>query len=258
DEFLRQFVVRTADFLGFGRAFVGLLEGGAFRVRWGAENSQPSPVDQVLADGVAVRALLNRQPFWSNDLAQVPGADQEMIRKFRVHQFLAVPLPGAGGQVLGLLGVLDRLDGAGISQENVRSAQALASQVAVTLEATRNLHLSEQHQRRSEALKGLALELNSQLRLPECARNFVTRAADLMGAQAAAFAVHQGSDLQTLVLHGTSTAGHPRNSLLRRFDYALTEALAQHLPEIVSASAVDLFGAELSSILGWNDCNLIR
>src|SRR5208282_6111076 len=59
DEFLRQFVVRTADFLGFGRAFVGLLEGGAFRVRWGAENSQPSPVDQVLAVGVAVRALLN-------------------------------------------------------------------------------------------------------------------------------------------------------------------------------------------------------
>ena len=258
DEFLRQFVVRTADFLGFGRAFVGLLEGGVFRVRWGAEKSRPSPVDQVLADGVAIRALLNRQPFWSNDLAQVPGADQEMIRKFKVHQFLAVPLPGAGGQVLGLLGVLDRLDGAGISQENVRSAQALASQVAVTLEATRNLHLSEQHRSRAEALKGLALELNSQLRLPECARNFVTRAAQLMGAKAAAFAVQQGSILETLVFHGVPAEGQQLNALLRRFDHALADALVQHLQEIVSASASDLFGAELSSLLGWDDCSLIR
>ena len=33
DEFLRQFVVRAADFLGFGRAFVGLLEGETFQVR---------------------------------------------------------------------------------------------------------------------------------------------------------------------------------------------------------------------------------
>ncbi len=258
DEFLRQFVVRAAEFLGFGRAFVGLLEEGAFRVRWGAENGQPGPVDEVFPDGVASRALLNKEPFWANDPAKTPGANLEMIVKFKVRQLLAVPLLGAGGRVLGLLGVLDRLDRAGISQENVRSAQALAAQVAVTLEATRNLHLSEQHRQRAESLKGLALELNSHLRLPECARNFVTRAADLMGAQGAAFAVQQGSDLETLLLHGTAAAGHPLNSLLRRFDHALVDALAQHRPEIVSASAAELFGSELSSLLGWKDCNLVR
>src|ERR1700690_2003656 len=58
DEFLRQFVVRAADFLGFGRAFVGLLEGDGFRVRWGAENGQPTSVDHVFPDGIACRALL--------------------------------------------------------------------------------------------------------------------------------------------------------------------------------------------------------
>lgn len=47
EEFLRQFVVRAADFLGFGRAFVGLLEGGAFHVQWGAENGKPGPVDEI-------------------------------------------------------------------------------------------------------------------------------------------------------------------------------------------------------------------
>jgi PAS domain S-box-containing protein len=111
--------------------------------------------------------------------------------------------------------------------------------------------------RRAEALKGLALELNSHLRLPECARNLMTRTADLMGAKSAALAVQQGLNLETLVLHGIS-GDHPLNSLLPRFDRALGDALAQHLPEIVSASASELFGSELSSLLGWEDCNLIR
>jgi two-component system NtrC family sensor kinase len=258
DEFLRQFVVRAADFLGFGRAFVGLLEGGEFRVRWGAENGQPSAVDQVFPDGAARRALLNREVFWSNNPTAIPGANLEIIAKFHVRQILAVPLLGARGLVLGLLGVLDRLDGAEISQENVSSAQALAAQVAVALEAARNLHLSEQHHHRAEALKALALELNAHLRLPECARNFVTRAADLMGAKAAAFAVQQGPTLETLVLHGVPLEDHLLNSLLRRFDHALLNALAQHRAEIVSASAAELLGSELSSRLAWDDCNLTR
>jgi two-component system NtrC family sensor kinase len=181
-----------------------------------------------------------------------------MIAKFKVRQLLAVPLLGAGGQLLGLLGVLDRLDGVGISRENVRSAQALAAHVAVTLEATRNLHLSEQHRRRAESLKGLALELNSHLRLPECAKNFVTRAVDLMGAQDAAFAVQHDSELETLVLHGASTTGRQSNSLLRRVDQALIDALAQHPATIVSAGAAELFGSELSSLLHWRDCSLVR
>jgi PAS domain S-box-containing protein len=258
DEFLRQFVVRAASFLGFGRAFVGLLEGGAFHVRWGAEDGKPGPVDEVFPDGIASRALLNKETFWANDPSKMPGANLETIAKFNVRQILAVPLLGPGGRLLGMLGVLDRLDNGGISRENVRSAQALAAQAAVTLEATRNLHLSEQHRRRAESLKKLALELNSHLRLPECARNFVTRAVDLMGAQDAAFAVQQGSVLETLVLHAVSTTGRESSSLLRRFDHALVDALAQHTSTIVSASAAELFGSELSALLHWQDCSLVR
>ena len=258
DEFLRQFVVRAADFLGFGRAFVGLLEGEVFRVRWGAENGKPGPVDEVLPDGVVSRALLNKEPFWANDPAKIPGASLEMMEKFKVRQILAVPLLGTGGRLLGVLGVLDSLDSTGISPDNVRSAQALAAHVALTLEATRDLHLSEQHRRRAESLKGLAVELNSQLRLPECARNFVTRVADLMGAQAAALAVQEGTVLETLVLHGAPAAGPQLNALMRRFDLSLVGALTQHPAAVVSASAASLFGSELSSLLGWDDCSLIR
>jgi two-component system NtrC family sensor kinase len=258
DEFLRQFVIRAAAFLGFGRAFVGLLEEVEFRVRWGAENGKPSPVDEVFPDGVASRAVLHKEPFWANDPAKIPGANLEMIARFKVRQLLTVPLLGAGGQLLGMLGVLDRLDGAEISQENVRSAQALAAQAAITLEAARNLHLSDQHRRRAEALMGLALELNSHLRLPECAKNFVTRAVDLMSAGDAAFAVQHGEGLRTLVLHGAATDGEPASSLVRRFDLALVEALDRQTSAIVSASATELFGSELSFLLGWQDCVLVR
>jgi PAS domain S-box-containing protein len=258
DEFLRQLVVRAADFLRFGRAFVGLLEGEVFRIRCAAKNGQPSTVDQIFPEGVASRALLNKEPFWANDATKIPGANLDMVARFDVRQFLAVPLLGAGGRVLGLLGVFDRLDGMGISLENVRSARALAAQVAATLEATHNLQLSEQHHRRAESLKALALELNSQFLLPECAKTFVTRAADLMGAQAAAFAIQQGSNLETVVLYGVSAAPHQVNALQRRFDHALLDALAQHTSTIVIVSATELFGSELSSLLGWNDCSLIR
>ncbi|HEY6308395.1 MAG TPA: PAS domain S-box protein [Candidatus Angelobacter sp.] len=258
DEFLRQFVVRAAGFLGFGRAFVGLWEGGAFHVRWGAENGVPGAVDEIFPEGAASRALLNKEPFWANDPARVPGANLEMIAKFQVRQVLVVPLLGAGGQVLGLLGVLDRVDAAAISQENVHSAQALAAQVAVNLEAAHNLDLSERHRHRAESLMGLALQVNSQLRLPECARNFAMQAADMMGAKAAALAVQEGSVLSTIVLHGIEGGGRAQGPLLQPFDVALRDALAQHPETIVSGSATGLFGAKLNSALGWEDCCLIR
>jgi PAS domain S-box-containing protein len=221
---------------------------------------------------VAFDAIRLRRTVYVNNPA--PGR-YSVAAEFRAKSLMAAPLM-VSNEVIGAAVFLHASEPDYFNDDLAAKATILAGQLGTLLEANRldratheEHHraeilsevaqaVSEQHRRRAESLKGLALELNSHLRLPECARNFVTRAADLMGAEAAAFAVQQGSDLQTLVLQGTSTAGHPRNSLLRRFDHALAEALAQHLPEIVSASAVDLFGAELSSLLGWDDCNLIR
>ncbi len=112
------------------------------------------------------------------------------LRNSKSRQFLAVPLLGSDGKVLGMFGVLDRLDRAGISQEDIRRAKALAAQVAVALEVTRSLHLSDQHRHRAESLMGLALELNKLVRLPEFAKGFVTRAAEMMGAGGAAIALY--------------------------------------------------------------------
>ena len=258
DEFMQQFVLRASDFLGFSRAFIGLLEDGEFHLRWGTDNGVTDPMDHEFPQGTALRALINKEVFWTDDPKKVPDANLEMIAKLKVRQILAVPLQGSDGQVLGMFGVLDRVDRQGISQEDIRRAQVLAAQAAVVLEVTRNLELSEEHRRRAESLMGLALELNPLRRLPEFARGFVSRAADMMGARGAALVVKQDSILETAMLWSASSELHPEIPLLRRFSHAVGEALSEHQDVIVSASATDLIGRELAQDLEWSDCILVR
>ena len=255
DEFLEHFVVRATDFLGFSRGIVGLLEEGIFHVRWKCIHGKSGTADAVVPDGVMSDALLKKEVFWTDDAREIAGVDQDLLAKFNVRQVLAVPLLASAGQVMGMFAVLDRLDQTGISQSDIRSARALAAQVAVALESARNLHLSEQHRRRAESFMGLALELNSQLRLPQFAQSFVTRAAELMNAQAGALLMKHGTALETVALHGMVT---PSSSILRRFERALTNKLAEHADGVLFSGAAEMFGTELGANLGWNDCSLVR
>jgi len=257
DHFLQKFALRAADFLGFGRAFIGLLEEGEFRVRWGAQEGQSQRLELVFPDGAASRALRDRQVFWSDDPTKLPGANLALIAQYAVRQILAVPLLGADGQVLGMFGVLDRIDHVSISQEDVRRARSLAAQAAIVLEVTRNLHLAQQHRRRAESLMRLAIGLNSLLRLPEFTEGFVSRAMEIMGAKAAAFAVQQGNGLEVIALQGVSGAsGTPvlRSQVAR----ALNASLAQRKDTIITASTAELMGESLAAELGWGDCTLVR
>jgi PAS domain S-box-containing protein len=258
DLFLQAFVVRAADFLGFARCLIGLWEHEAFHVRWGVENGKPRRVELILPEGPATRSLLQREVFWTDDASQVPGGSAELITKFNLRQILAVPLLGSDGQVLGMFGVLDRLDRSGISPEDIRRARALAAQIAVALEVTRNLHLSEEHRRRAEALMGLVLELSTRLRLPEFAHSFVARAAEMMSAQGAALAVYQDSTLETVVLRNGPAEEARDSTLLRAFALALERFLPAHGEAVVSASARELFGNSMPSTLSWQECVLVR
>ncbi len=258
DKFLEAFVVRAADFLGFGRCLIGLLEEGAFRVRLGAEKGAARKLDLTFPEGMATRALTAKEAFWTDDAAQLPGANLEAIAKFEVKQLLAVPLLGSNGEVLGMFGVLDRLDQAGVSAEDIRRARALAAQVAVALEVMRNLHLSDQHRKRAEALMGLAFELSSLVHLPDFNHRFVSRAAELSGASAAALALFEDSVLETVVLQDGARGGPADRSLQRRLSHALAESLAQHPERLYSGSAADLLGSALATSLGWKDCTLLR
>jgi len=258
DKFLEAFVVRAADFLGFGRCFIGLLEDGVFRVRLGAEKGTSRHLDLTFPEGAATQALAAKEVFWTDNASQISGANLEAIEKFSIRQLLAVPMLGSDTQVMGMFGVLDRLDQAGISPEDIRRARALAAQVAVALEVMRNLHRSEEHRKRAEALMGLALELGSLVHLPDFNTRFVCRAADLVGAKGAALALFQDSVLETAVLHDPFLEGLPDRSLERRLSHALSESLAQHPERSHSGPAADLLGSALATALGWKDCTLLR
>ena len=145
--------------------------------------------------------------FSSEDVGQLAGANLEVIAQYQAKQLLAVPLLGADGTVLGMFGVLDRLDGTGISQQDIRRARALAAQVSVVLEVARNLHLSEQHRKRSETLTQLAREIDGQLRLPDFTRKFLQRAIELVEARSGAIALFQDGRFHIAAFHALAAPG---------------------------------------------------
>ena len=211
EQFLRAFVVRAADFLGFGRCLIALEDHGVFRIRYRAKQGEVQRLEVVFPEGVATRALRAKEVFWTDEVSQVPGANLDAIARYNVHQLLAVPLMGTSGEVLGMFAVLDRLDGTGISQEDIRRARALSNQVAVVLEVAHNLHLSHQHRRRAEALMELAREIDGVLRLSDFAQRFLRRAAELTDARFGALALLQEGRFNTLALY--PRCDHPASAV---------------------------------------------
>jgi PAS domain S-box-containing protein len=266
DEFMQTSVVRAASFLGFQRCVIGLLENSVFHIRWGVENGVARPVDIPLDDGVATRSLKQKNVFFTEDASKTPGANLDFIAAFQIRQLLAVPLLGSNGDVLGMFGVLDRTETGPISDEDVRRARALAAQVAIALELTRNLHQSEEHRRRAEALVAITLELNNVLHLPEFTRNFALRAANLLGGRSVGLSLFQTSELDTVLISGASEVGTSQvdasevndQQLLRRFSQALRAALPKYPTDVTFAPAGDILGSALASSLGWTDCTLVR
>ena len=256
DQFMRTFVVRAASFLGFRRSVLGLNENDVFRLRWGVEDGVPRPVDISIPDGIAARTLRQKQVVFTEDASATPGANLDMGNAFTIRQLLAVPLLGSNGEVMGMFGMLDRIEPGHMTQEDVRRARSLAAQAAIALELTRNLHQAEQHRRRAEALVALAVELNTVLRLPEFTRNFARRAADLLGGRAVALSLFQETALQTVLLQGTAEVED--KALLRRFNLALTAALSKYDQDVAYAPAGELLGASFAASLGWTDCTLVR
>ena len=209
EHFLQAFVVRASEFLGFGRCFIALLEDDEFRVRHSVVRGKAHRADSIFPEGIATRALRAKEVFWSDDLAQEAGANQQVIARYEARQLLAVPLLGAAGTVLGMFGVLDRLERTGISREDVRRARALAAQVSVVMEVTHNLQLSEHNRRRSDVLIQLAREIDGLLRLPDFAHKFVERAVELAGARTGGLVLVQDGRFQTVALHPLPHSAQP-------------------------------------------------
>jgi two-component system NtrC family sensor kinase len=232
DQFMQRFLERACDFLGYGRTFVGLADNDRLQVRWSLDAGKPGTSGFAFPEGILTRAMRNKEVFRVEDASQLAGANQELVARSGVRQFLAVPLLAIDGRLSGVFGMLDRIDGRAISDEDVRRAQALAAQVTVALEVSRNLLLSEQHRRKSEALTALALETNSLLRGREFAHKFVERFAEIMEGSAAALVIDEGPNPACVFFPGAT----PANAVGR--DVSFARAVLKRVSESPDSIAV--------------------
>jgi two-component system NtrC family sensor kinase len=258
NQFMQKFVLRASDFLGFARSVVGLIEEDRIQIRWSHPGGPQDPVGFTVPDGMFMQAMRNKEVFCVEDATQFTGANQEMLAQFDVRQFLAVPVLGTSGQLLGMFGVLDRVDGNAISKEDVRRAQALAAQVTVALEVSRNLLLSEQHRKRAEALTGLALELHSLIRGPSFAHSFLQRAAEMMGVNSAALIIENGADTSAVLLSENLGGDNDQRKLETRTAVAALEQVKNFSEAINTISADDLVGGDAAGKMGWQQLIVAR
>ncbi len=256
EQFMQKFVRRAGDFLGFSRAFVGLAQEGKIEVRWSYVQGKPGSAF-ALPPGILTRALESKELIWTDDATQWPGANLQILAQFNVRQFLLAPLLGADGELLGIFGVLDRTNHGRIIPEDVRRAQALAAQLTVALEVSRNLLLSEQHRQKAESLTSLALQVNSLLREPEIAQQFVDRAADMMEAAGAALIVQTGADPAVMLAQSPSAAAHNR-PFETRLAHAVMAGVVLVSESIFAVPVDELLGTEMASEIGWNQVLVAR
>jgi len=250
DRFMNRFLQRANDFLGYGRAFVGLTEEQGIRIRWSLREGKPGAIGFLIPEGNVTRAMRNRDVFRAEDASQLAGAQVDFLSQYGVRQMLAVPLMGIDGQLSGIFGMMDRSDGRSISEEDVRRARALAAQVMVALEVSRNLALSHQHRRKSEALTTLALEINSLLRGREFARTFVSRFAQIMDAPVAGLIIDNGSPN---CVFAPSPASQPFESLQASFSRAALTAVSSASELVAVVPAESLIGEKVATANHWSE-----
>lgn len=255
-QFMSRFIQRACTFLNFQRAFIGLIEAGQLRIRWILAGGKPEPMNFLAPEGVATRAIRNKQPFWSDDVGQIPEANRRMIEEYNVRQLLAVPLLGTDGEALGIFGVLDKSEGLPISQEDIRRAQALAAHVTAAFEISRNLALSDRHRQRSESLTNLALEMSSLVRGPGFATKFLERAAVMMKAADAAIVVE--SETKTPAMFLRFAKAEQDDHFKRKFAAAVVSLLSRRPDAILTLGAIELLGEELAGQTDWKEIVVAR
>jgi PAS domain S-box-containing protein len=257
DGFLSRFVVRAAEFLGFDRVFVALVESGECRVRWGSINGVANPLNIEISTASTRRILEGSESYLTDDINEFPPVDtksEETRATYKIKQYAGVPLLASDGRSLGILGLLDKKDGSKVAESDVARAKALAAELAVALEAHHNLHLSEQHRKRAENLMEMALELGSALRLPDFVKNFTARVANIMQARSAILALAQGSRLEAVGFFGIKLERNQQ----RKLNAALSQFAEQHPDLKITGSGVPALGKEVTDSLGWENLALVR
>jgi len=251
DQFLQALAAHAADFAGFRSSFIALVQPEACEVRCGFDRGTPGSMCVRIASPDARHVISTARPFVADPVATDSAYD--VVRLFGATQYLAVPVLHRG-EVVAIIGLLDRTDASAITPEVIARAEALAAHVSVLLQASRNLHQSEENRRRSELLVAMALELGSSLGLPDLVHSFTVRAASLLGARGAALSLTHGSTQECVVLQD------PRLEITRE----TLRDLGVFFTAVAEGSNVAIQTVDASTLgglrerLGWDELTIAR
>ena len=251
ESLMSRFLARASKFLSFRRTSVGLLNEGRIEVRWTYDNGRHSVVSEPIPDGILSQAILAGEMFWAEDREGWSPAQREVLRVYEARQIVAVPLGNPGGEVLGVFVAFDHLEHPEITRDDLGHAQAVAGQLTVAVEVSRNLRLAEEHRRRAESLTSLALEMNALVRGPQFAQKFLERAAVMMEASAAALIIAGGSRQFAILGSGLEDldTGVVRSAIA---------ALASSSEPVIERAASLILGEDRASRMGWSQLSLAR
>lgn len=168
---------------------------------------------------------------------------------------IAAPVTAAG-TIRGAIQFVHSSDPDFFGESHLLIAELLAAQLGALLEQVRLVRTADQHRRRAEDLMSLALQLGSSLRLPDFVRSFTARAAQILGARAAALALAQAGVLEIVVI--CEPKGEPKRNAIRAFNQKLNELSEQLSPLTPLSPAQHILGAEVSRGLGWSDITILR
>lgn len=249
EKFLQNFVVRAPNFLGYRASFIALVEDGICSMRWASREGASRRLHVELDSVIVHRLLVTKEPFWSEEIRKESGIDPALLQQFRLNQLFATPLIGSGGECLGILGLLDRVDRKRISPEDIRRAKALAAQATIALESARNLDISERHRSRAETLVSFALDLGASVELEDLVRKFTSRGTELLEARCSFMALVRSGRPQTLFLHGIPNE-QERAAVGSQLTRALEEIIATSSGRAIAMSG-ERFDAGLAREFGW-------
>jgi signal transduction histidine kinase/putative methionine-R-sulfoxide reductase with GAF domain len=220
DDLLQLIVGCTAEVLDADRATLYLLQGERLvsRVKLGGDLESIS-VD--LGQGIAGHVAKTGRPLCVKDAYRDPRFDPEWDQKsgYRTRSILAVPVKNHGGEMIGVLQVLNKKGQEGRAQlftpYDRELLEALAMQAAVSLDKialvgslrARNEQLRHTTKRLERTLRDLELlyELETSMSqaesIPKLARSAITLTGTACSAAAGALLHRSGDDLTLYVVN---------------------------------------------------------
>ena len=138
------------------------------------------PVGQGIAGQVAATA----QTINISDAYTDPRFNQEVDQRtgYRTRSILGAPVVDAGGRVVAVLQLLNRLDGAPFDVDDERLLGSFVGQIAIALRNAQQMEQIEERRRTSELLLDVMKSFSSELEVDALLRKIMERTSAVLGA----------------------------------------------------------------------------